>query len=435
MQPDTHYDVPGCLAGRYRAGFGTPTGVGRGGQRYLSESSTGVNGRPPVAQRPGTGSGGSLPERLRERMADARNRLLASPGFQRWARRNPLTRFMARRRARALFDLCAGFVYSQVLSSCVQLDIFGLLADGPLGRDEIARRTRLDADTCDMLLRSATSLKLLEARAGDRYGLGIHGAALLANPGVCAMVEHHAFFYRDLSDPLALLRREQEQTMLSLFWDYQGARDQHHDHPAAIGTGPYTELMSASQAMVAEQIVDSYPLRSHQCLLDVGGGDGTFLRSVARSAPDLSLMLFDLPPVVEHARRQFEAAGLPNDVNCIAGSVFDQPLPTGADVISLVRVIHDHDDEAALDILRRCRAALPAGGTLLLAEPMARERVGDPATDAYFGFYLHAMGRGRPRTAGELSRLLEMAGFVRCQDVRTHLPMLTSLLVARAVSA
>ncbi len=382
-------------------------------------------------------AGGGIVEAMRERFADARNRLLANPGFQRWARRNPLTRFMARRRARALFDLAAGFVYSQVLSSCVQLDLFRLLEGGPKQRDDIARETGLDGDTCDMLLRSATSLKLLEARSGKRFGLGIHGAALLANPGVCAMVEHHAFFYRDLIEPLSLLRRENDKTMLSLFWDYQGARDQHHDQHldrGDIGTGPYTDLMSASQAMVAEQIVDSYSLRSHQCLLDVGGGDGTFLRTVARSAPDLSLMLFDLPPVVAHARTRFEAAQLPNEVTCIGGSVFDQALPTGADALSLVRVIHDHEDEAALAILKRCRAALPTGGTLLLAEPMARERVGDPATDAYFGFYLQAMGRGRPRTAGELRLLLEAAGFSRCTEVRTHLPMLTSLLVARANS-
>ena len=62
---------------------------------------------------------------------------------------------------------------------------------------------------------------------------------------------------------------------------------------------------------------------------------------------------------------------------------------------------------------------------------MGREKVGDPATDAYFGMYLHAMGRGRPRTAQELQALIAEAGFNRCQSLRTHLPMLTSLLVAK----
>ncbi len=38
-----------------------------------------------------------------------------NPGLLAFAIRYPLTRPVARRRAAALFDLCAGFVYSQVL--------------------------------------------------------------------------------------------------------------------------------------------------------------------------------------------------------------------------------------------------------------------------------------------------------------------------------
>ena len=369
-------------------------------------------------------------ESLSDRIFGWRNRLLANPDFHRKARRNPFMRFMARRRARALFDLVSGFVYSQILSTCVQLDVFTLLQPGPMSRDAISRAIGLDREATDVLLRSATSLKLIENREGDRYGLGIHGAALLANPGVCKMIEHHTFLYRDLTDPVALLKREQDETMLSMFWDYAGARQQQSGD--GLGTEPYTDLMSASQAMVAEQIIDTYPLHKHQCLLDVGGGDGTFLRTVAKAAPDLSLKLFDLPPVAAQARTRFAQSDIHNEISCHGGSVFENALPQGADVISLVRIVHDHNDDAALAILKRCREALPPGGTLLLAEPMGREKVGDPATDAYFGLYLHAMGRGRPRTARELEALISQAGFSRCQSMRTHMPMLTSLLVAKA---
>ena len=76
-------------------------------------------------------------------------------------------------------------------------------------------------------------------------------------------------------------------------------------------------------------------------------------------------------------------------------------MPQGADIVSLIRVIHDHDDAAALTILRAARQALPPGGTLLLAEPMADTRGAEPV-GAYFNFYLLAMGSGRPRRAEEL---------------------------------
>lgn len=360
----------------------------------------------------------------RERWYGWRNQLLADPEFHRRARRNPLTRWVARRRARQLFDLCAGFVYSQVLTTCVQLDLFEMLADGPRDIDAIKQHTALGNEALHTLLRSAVSLKLLEQRGYNRFGLGIHGATIRANPGISSMVQHHAFLYRDLKDPLALLRRDEEETLLSRFWDYSRT-------DATLGSqASYTELMRASQAIVAEQILECFSLRDYQRVLDVGGGDGTFLRSLAASAPDLDRVLFDLPGVVEQCRQVVDDA--PRPIECHAGDLFIDDLPTGADLITLIRVVHDHDDANALKLLQRCHAALPSGGTLLLAEPMAVEGVGDPASDAYFGFYLQAMRQGRPRTPAELSDLLQRAGFRRVRPAKTHLPMLVRMLVARA---
>jgi demethylspheroidene O-methyltransferase len=116
----------------------------------------------------------------------------------------------------------------------------------------------------------------------------------------------------------------------------------------------------------------------------------------------------------------------------VGGDFFADALPQGADIASLVRVIYDHDDTHALAILRAVRAALPAGGTLLLAEPMAGTQGAEPMGAAYFGMYLLAMGSGRSRTAQELSALLRQAGFGRIQTRRTTLPLQTGLIVAKA---
>jgi demethylspheroidene O-methyltransferase len=55
----------------------------------------------------------------------------------------------------------------------------------------------------------------------------------------------------------------------------------------------------------------------------------------------------------------------------------------------------------------------------------------EPIGDAYFGFYLLAMGRGRARTPVELEALLRAAGFDRVERVPTRQPLQTGLLVAR----
>lgn len=364
-----------------------------------------------------------------DRWFATRDRLLASPGFQRWAAAFPLTRPIARRRARRLFDLCAGFVYSQVLLASVRLYLFERLAEGPRTAAELARRLGLSEPNAVRLLDAGVALGLVAKRGADRYALGPLGAPLVGNAALRAMIEHHAVLYGDLQDPVALLRGLRRDTGLSRYWSYASA-----DHPGALGrdrVGAYTYLMSASQPLVANEILDAYPLRRHSCLLDVGGGDGTFLLAAARRTPHLKVLLFDLPPVAEIARLRFGAAGIADRATAVGGDFHADPLPTGADVVSLVRVIHDHDDAAAIGILRAVRRALPPDGTLLLAEPMAGTSGAEPMGDAYFGFYLLAMGQGRPRTPAALGNLLRSAGFDRPRLLATRMPLQTRVLVAQ----
>ncbi|MEM9093788.1 MAG: methyltransferase, partial [Pseudomonadota bacterium] len=68
---------------------------------------------------------------LTERLAAWRNRRIASSDFQTWASGFPLTRGVARREAARLYDLVAGFTYSQTLLACVELGVFEALRDGP----------------------------------------------------------------------------------------------------------------------------------------------------------------------------------------------------------------------------------------------------------------------------------------------------------------
>ena len=360
-----------------------------------------------------------------------RNALLASPRFQRWALAFPLTRWIARRRARALFDLCAGFVYSQVLAACVSLRVFDSLAEGPQSAGTLARQFALDEDATSRLLDAAAALDLLSRRRDGRYGLGTLGAALRGNPGIAAMVEHHRHLYADLADPVALLRGEPGSRQLAGYWPYAA-----YDRPTrltAAETSDYSALMGLSQQMIAAEVLDAYPLGRHRRLLDVGGGDGAFLLAASARAPELRLTLFDLPAVAERASVRFSDAGLAR-ATAIGGDFRLDPLPAGADIATLIRVAHDHDDETVLAIFRAIREALVPGGTLLLAEPMADTPGAEPV-GAYFGFYLLAMGRGRPRSQARLTAMLRSAGFVRIAPLPTHLPMVTRMLKAQVPSA
>ena len=359
----------------------------------------------------------------------ARDRLVGSATFRRWAAAFPFTRGIAQRRARAVFDLCAGFVYSQVLLACVKLKLFDMLAERPQTVPVLARRLKLSEPATARLLAAAVSLRLVDQRSGERFGLGELGAAIAGNAAIVAMVEHHALLYADLHDPVALLQGESKHTELARYWPYAGTT-----RPGALASdnvAAYSSLMSTSQSLIAGEVTAAYDFGRHRCLLDVGGGEGVFLAAVAAKYPGLPLMLFDLPPVADLARQRFAAEGITGRSTAVGGDFLVDRLPKGADVASLVRVIHDHDDEGALTLLRAVYQALPADGTLVLAEPMAGTPGAEPMGDAYFGFYLLAMGRGRARSPAELGILLRSAGFARIRQVPTRIPLQTGLVVAR----
>lgn len=365
----------------------------------------------------------------RERWALWRNRRIANPSFQRWAAAFPLTKPIAEKRAKALFDVTAGFIYSQILSASAELRLFDFLADNGRDLGEIAAFAGLPVDSTLTLLRGGAALDLFEEVAPARFALGQGGAALLGNPGVIAMIAHHGALYRDLADPVRLLRDRPKNTNLAEFWRYPVAADRSALSDGDVGA--YSALMAVSQSFIAQDVLDAFSFADFNCLLDVGGGAGAFLTAVLTRHPRLQGVLFDLPAVAEIARTRFEAANLSGRVRIESGDFYESTLPSGADIASLVRVLHDHDDDKAPAILRSVYAALPSNGTLVVAEPMARARGAKAMGDAYFGLYLLAMGSGRPRTAEENKSLVLAAGFRSAQILRTRRPLLVSVLVAR----
>jgi demethylspheroidene O-methyltransferase len=362
-------------------------------------------------------------------------RLYAHPGLYRWSLGNPLTRWLTRRRTRQLFDLMAGFVHSQVLLGCVRLDLFRALHQAPASLTDLARRAGLAPAVLQRLLLSAVALGLLERRSQGRFGLGPLGVPLAQHEGIAQMIEHNHLLYQDMQDPVQFLNNAWSGGMAE-YWPYA------HEKPAVVMPAEqvdkftrYSQLMAASQGFVVQEILSSYFFDEHRCVLDVGAGKGRFVSELAAHAPHLKFKMFDLPPVLALAREGLQAKGLTERVSLHPGSFLDDPLPEGADLVTLVRVAHDHPDEVVRQILQKAYAALPIGGVLLVAEPMAQpdEEAGQPeaSVDAYFHFYLLAMGAGRLRTPQELQTMMEEAGFTHVELVPNAMPIHARILVGR----
>lgn len=366
---------------------------------------------------------------LHNRLFKLRNRLLTNPGFRRWVQKTFIGQWIANRQAYRLFRIASGFVHSQVLLACVRLDLFERLRHGPRTLTAIADELALPADRSRHLLDAASALGLLEARANGSYGLGMLGTAMTDNTPLTALVRHHAALYEDLVDPVSMFASDGPSRRMAELWPYATA-----DTPRSLdadAVGAYTTLMASSQSMIAEQVLNAVSLRRYRSLLDLGGGAGAFVAAVAERWPHLELTLADLPAVAEIARQRLDAKGMRERIGVIEVDAAKDTVSGTYDVVSLVRILHDHDDERVLRLLATARAALVPGGLLLVAEPLAGKRPPGDLIDAYFSIYLLAMGSGRPRRFEALSGLLEKAGFTRIRRRPTRVPLITSVVVAR----
>ena len=157
-------------------------------------------------------------------------------------------------------------------------------------------------------------------------------------------------------------------------------------------------------------------------IVDVGGGNGSLLASVLAANPSARGILFDLPHVLDQARRQLAAAGVAERCELVGGDFF-AGVPAGGDAYLLRWVLHDFDDERAARILQSCRAAMPPEGRLLVIEQVIADggKPGEWMTK-FLDLQMLILLGGQERTEAEFRELFAAAGFRLRRVIATRSP-------------
>ena len=142
---------------------------------------------------------------------------------------------------------------------------------------------------------------------------------------------------------------------------------------------------------------------SVRTVVDVGGGTGALLAEILRARPELRGTLVDFPRTVARSGEIFQAAGVADRVTVVGQSFFD-PLPAGADLYLLKKVLNDWPDREATAILSRCaEAARPAGRVVVLGS------VSPDDAPRQLVMEMVLLG-GKQRTVSEFRELARAAG-------------------------
>ena len=361
-----------------------------------------------------------------------RDRILLNDRFRSFIESSIIFKPFIRAQANEIFDLVSGFVYSQILYACVSLDLFEKLRHGPITLETLSKSCGIKFLEMKRLIDGAAALGLLEKRQEGLIGLGYKGVVILTKPSISVLVKHHSTLYEDLIDPVKILKGKDKSTSLGNFWPY--AQD-HQNDTSQISpevARRYSDVMSISQPLISEQICLTYAFYKHKKILDLGGGQATFVINLAKNYPQPKMTVFDLPQVSKIAEEKILESGFQDRIDVCQGSFFEDSIPNGYDLITLIRVLYDHSDDSVRRILASVRESLPTAGSLLIAEPMSGMPGTEKMSDAYFGMYLLAMGKGVPRSHAKIHKLLREAGFSSIKSLKVTLPIQTGLIVAKA---
>ena len=306
-----------------------------------------------------------------------------------------------------------GFWRTQTIYAAVETGIFETL---PATVEGLSSVCGLIPDRARRLLRALAELRLVEWQ-GTQWQATSRGA-FLSSKHQLTLADAAIEYGRDLADmwnslPQAL-RHDGEWTRPEIFSQIakKPARvDSHHRMLRSYALNDYLEVPAA------------LALRGDEHVVDAAGGMGVLASMLLEHYPLLKVTLFERPEVIAHMTKNMLASRLAT----LAGDIFES-WTVVADAVVMSRVLHDWDDDAALIILKRARAALSMNGRLFLVEMILSETgVGGSACDLHL---LMATG-GRERNRTEYARLMQQTGF-RLQEIKPLLA-LPSILIGVAI--
>ncbi|XP_015059880.1 acetylserotonin O-methyltransferase-like [Solanum pennellii] len=177
--------------------------------------------------------------------------------------------------------------------------------------------------------------------------------------------------------------------------------------------------MACDAKVTVSAIIDSCPeiFEGVNTMVDVGGGDGTTLRLLVEAFPWINGINFDLPHVASVAPH---AIGVVH----VGGDMFNY-VPK-ADAAFLMWVLHDWGDEECIQILTKCREAIPKDkGKVIILEAIIGEKEENNIIRGSNNEKLKDVGlmldmvmmahtsNGKERTSKEWAYVLNEAGFGR----------------------
>ncbi len=308
-----------------------------------------------------------------------------------------------------LVEIAMGYQRSRALCAAARLGIADALGERERSVADLAAVCMADVAALHRLLRALASIGIVTETRPGSFVLTEFGKPLRKDvpdsawPAVIFWADLLANNWSSLTECVrtgknaATLRPE-------IMEQWQQDPERPAIFRAVMGTSPTEAYMPIARA---------WDFSRARVVADLGGGGGALIGAILEAFPNTKGMLVDRPGSIEAARPRFSTGPLAQRMQLVAADL-TQDVPHGADVYILKHVLHGCTDEAATDILRKCRAVTPPGGRVLVVEfvlPDVIDRVDrDLESRLMSDLNMLAVTGGKERSALEWKRLIDKAG-------------------------
>jgi len=298
-------------------------------------------------------------------------------------------------------DLAVAYWASRCLHVVAELGIADVLGDEPQTAESLAQASGTNPQALHRVLRALCN-----------HGVFVHDGATFAHNAASRVLR---------SDEPGSMRSLTRMMGLKVHWDaYReldtGLRNGKPAISSVVEGGLFgylqahpeagrlfDEAMAGKAFAQVGPIVAAYDFSGFGTIGDIGGGLGHMLNGVLERVAGARGVLFDLPQVIEQARR-----GANPRIDYVGGDFFKDPIPS-CDAYMLMTVLHDWSDAESITILKNINAGAPRNAKLLILEGVVQP-------DAHHHFLLDldiemlVMTTGRERTRKEWDAVVGGAG-------------------------
>lgn len=318
------------------------------------------------------------------------------------------TRELLNRVQRSLFppslvmvELLCGHWMSQAIIAAAQLRVADALGKQNKDIDALAKEVKANPEALYRLMRTLASAGIFKEikpkvfkNTRLSFSLQTHNEKSVHDICLLHGLPFHWNSWGDLHHSVKTGQPSLEKHFGGSLFDYL------RDNPEESAV--FDRAMDSWSGQVIDIISSTFDFSRYAKVIDIGGGNGAFMKAITTHHPKVSGAVFDQSHVVTKNKA--------DRINYISGSFFNM-VPEGYDLYILKNILHDWNDRDAIRILKNIHRSMHKDSKLLIVETIVPDGNSYHMSKMLDLEMLAITKGGIERSYGQFTELAHHAGF------------------------